>query len=307
MALNILALIFGLAVFGAGIILMYVAVYNEEKVKWYPALLVIGVAICVISFSFTFVPSGHAGIRTRNGRIQEKAIVEAGAINWHTPFIESIHFTNVKRQEMNFDEKFSCETSNRAVTLTCENVSVVYRIVPEKVTWIWINIEEWDTKLLKTKYVESGLKAATQTFDESHVTNRVKLEPAAAECIQEAFDKGYGEHILEIISCTIGNISFSEDYEAALESKAQAQLDLETSQLKNQKEIEKAEADAKKQKIAADAENEIIKNRAAAEAEANRTMAESLTPEVLKHEWTEKWNGTLGIIPNGSVYVGIED
>lgn len=307
MVLNILAFILGIVMFVAGVVAIGFCVDQGKKVRWYPALLIIGVAMFVVGLSFTFVPSGYAGVLTRNGRIQEKAIVEAGAINWHTPFIESIHYTNVKRQEMNFDEKFSCETSNRAVTLTCENVSVVYRIVPEKVTWIWINIEEWDTELLKTKYVESGLKAATQTFDETHVTNRGKLEPAAAECIQAAFDKGYGEHVLEIISCTIGNISFSEDYEAALESKAQAQLDLETSQLKNQKEIEKAEADVKKQKIAADVENEIIKNRAAAEAEANRMIAESLTPEVLKHEWIEKWNGTPGIIPNGSVYVGIED
>lgn len=82
----------------------------------------------------------------------------------------------------------------------------------------------------------------------------------------------------------------------------------EQQEIENRTAIDKAKADKEVaiQKAESDAKSKIIK--AEAEAEANSKISKSLTDEVLKSKFYEKWDGKLPkVTGNGSVITDISD
>lgn len=309
--INIVLEIVGLAVVALGCTMAAM-----QKKVGYLAFAVVGIVIQLFAGSFNFVPSGYVGVKTSFGQITEGK--SKNGVNWHVPFVEQIHLVNCKQTEKDFkDLRIWSETSERT-EVYCEKVVVDYQIEAEQAAWIWKNVEEWDTNLVKQTSVESGIKAAAKQFNDTDVTDRSKIESAAKEAIQSSLDTKYQNRIVNIVSVTIGNINFSDAYNEAIEKKAQAKLAAETAEYVNQqttqqkqaeaeqKKIE-AEADAEAKKIKAQAEADAIKIKADAEAEANKKIAESLTPELIEKQKIDKWNGVVPVITGGSAIVSVDD
>lgn len=311
MITGIVIVVIGLILIGAGIYLFF-----EEYIKAAVPLLLLGICVVISGASFSFVPSGYVGVRTAYGQISDKPTTQG--INWHVPFVERIYNVNCKQQEKDFGElQIWSETAERTVVY-CENVVVDYQIDAEYAAWIWINIEEWDTNLVKQTSVESGIKSATKKFNDVDVTDRAKIQSEAKNTVQKVLDEKYGNRIVNVISVTIGNIDFLDAYNAAIEKKAQAKLAAETAEYVNKQETQriqaeaeqkridaeanaeveriKVEADAENKKIKATAEAESIRIKAEAQAEANKKIAESLTPELIEQEKIDKWDGQLPVI-----------
>ena len=300
---NIVLSVIGLIAIVAGIWL----VIMTKKVV--PAILsVVGLIAVIVSASYSYVPSGYVGIMSWYGQIQEETAHQG--LNWNIPFIEKVNLVNCKQQEKTYKGQIWSETSERT-ELYCENIAVDYQINPEYASWIWINVEEWDTNLVKATSVESGIKAATKQYNDIDVTDRSKIEKTAKECIQSSINTKYGAQIVDIVSVTIGNINFSEAYNEAIEKKAQAKLAAETAQFENQQAINQKESEAKQKKIWAEAQAEAITIQAEAEAEANRKIAESLTPELVEKMKIDKWDGSLPAVTTsggtGSLYMDVGD
>ena len=308
---NIIIAVIGLIVVALGIYLIV-----EDYLKFAVPLIIFGIVVIIIGSSYSFVPSGYVGVRTAYGQISNKPVTQG--INWKIPFVEQIHNVNCKQQEKDFKElRIWSETSERT-EVYCENVVVDYQINAEYAAWIWINVEEWDTNLVKQTSIESGIKAATKMFNDTDVTDRAKIESEAKNTIQKSLDEKYGNRIVNVVSVTIGNINFSDAYNAAIEKKAQAKLAAETAEYANKQETQriqaeaeqkridaeanaeveriKVEADAENKKIKATAEAESIRIKAEAQAEANKKIAESLTPELIEQEKIDKWDGQLPVI-----------
>lgn len=292
---------------GAGLLVVvfaFVLSFMLRSKRWM-YLAIPGAVIFIFGNTFSFVPSGYVGVRTMYGQISEKAC--KSGVNWHIPFVEKIHNINCKQQEINFgDLKIWSETSERT-EVYCQNVVVDYQINAEYTSWIWVNVEEWDTNLVKQTSIESGIKAATKQFDDIDVSDRSKIEGAAKERVQKALNEKYGNQIVNVVSVTIGNINFSDAYNDAIEKKAQAKLAAEAAEYANREETQKVQAEAEQKKIRAQAEAEAkrieaegdaeaMRIRAEAEAEANRLLAESLTQELIEKEKIEKWDGKLPVI-----------
>jgi len=256
----------------------------------------------LLGCSMRFVPSGYVGVRTSYGQITDKPT--KSGLNWHAPFVEQIHNINCKQQDKNYgDLQIWSETSERT-EVYCQNVTIDYQINAEYAAWIWQNVEEWDTNLVKQTSVESGIKAATKKYNDTDVTDRAKIEVTAKECIQNSLNTKYGKQIVNVVSVTIGNINFSDAYNEAIEKKAQAKLAAETAEYANKQATQQKEAEAEQAKIAAEAEAEAkkikaqgdaeaIKIKSEAEAEANREIANSLTPELIEKMKIDKWDGSV--------------
>ena len=298
-------IILGVALFAFGIVC---CIWFE---KMLPILIsALGAALLVTAFSCKFVPSGYVGIRTAYGQISEKPV--SSGLNWYNPIVEKIHLVNCKQQEVDFkDIQIWSETSERT-EVYCQYVVVDYQIKAEYAAWIWTNVEEWDTNLVKQTSIESGIKAATKQYDDIDVTDRSKIEATAKECVQKALNEKYGNQIVNVVSVTIGNINFSDAYNAAIEKKAQAKLAAEAEQYENQKATALAEAQAEQAKITAEGEAEAKRIRAQgeadamlisaeAEANANKQIAASLTQELIELEKIQHWDGKLPTIQGGSL------
>ena len=230
-----------------------------------------GIIMFLFGSSITFVPTGYVGVATRYGQISDKVI--SPGFNWHIPLLEKIHTINCKQQEKNYgDMRVWSETSERT-EVYCENIVVDYQINSEFAAWIWQNVEEWDHNLIKSTSIESGIKAATKQYNDADVTDRSLIEKTAKECVQNSLNTKYNNQIVDVVSVTIGNINFSDAYNEAIEKKAQAA-----------------------KRIRASGEAEVITIKAQAQADANKLIAESLTPELIESLKIDKWNGTLPVV-----------
>lgn len=78
-----------------------------------------------------------------------------------------------------------------------------------------------------------------------------------------------------------------------LQKKQRATLQAETQKIENQKNIDKAQADAEVARTQAEAAADVTKIKAEAEAEANNVINKSITEHVLDNKRIEKWNGEL--------------
>lgn len=250
----------------------------------------VGAVLFIWGFSIVIVPSGYVGIKTSYGQISGEVLPSGQYFS--VPFIYHVDKINCKQQDAKYEDKIWGESSERT-PVYAENIRISFQINSEKAAWIWSNIEEWDYKLLKGSIINTAIKRATVELLNDQVTNRSYIEPLALKYLQEEIDKYYKESVLTVNSVNIGNMDFSEEYNAALEKRDLAKLEAENAKYINEKKLADAEATAQEAKIKSNSEIEIKKQEteaaaerkritAEAEAEANKKIAESLTPELIE-------------------------
>ena len=250
----------------------------------------VGAVLFIWGFSIVIVPSGYVGIKTSYGQISGEVLPSGQYFS--VPFIYHVDKINCKQQDAKYEDKIWGESSERT-PVYAENIRISFQINSEKAAWIWSNVEEWDYKLLKGSIISTAIKRAAVELPNNQVTNRSYIEPLALKYLQEEIDKYYKESVLTVNSVNIGNMDFSDEYNAALEKRDLAKLEAENAKYVNEKKLADAEATAQEAKIKSDSEIEIKKQEteaaaerkritAEAEAEANKKIAESLTPELIE-------------------------
>lgn len=250
----------------------------------------VGAVLFIWGFSIVIVPSGYVGIKTSYGQISGEVLPSGQYFS--IPIIYHVDKINCKQQDIKYEDKIWGESSERT-PVYAENIRISFQINSEKAAWIWSNVEEWDYKLLKGSIISTAIKRAAVELPNNQVTNRSYIEPLALKYLQEEIDKYYKESVLTVNSVNIGNMDFSDEYNAALEKRDLAKLEAENAKYVNEKKLADAEAAAQEAKIKSDSKIEIKKQEteaaterkritAEAEAEANKKIAESLTPELIE-------------------------
>ena len=267
--------------------------------------------LLIWGFSIVIVPSGYVGIKTSYGQISGEVLPSGQYFS--LPIIYHVDKINCKQQDANYENKIWGESSERT-PVYAENIRISFQINSEKAAWIWSNIEEWDYKLLKGSIISTAVKRAAVELPNDQVTNRSYIEPLTLKYLQEEIDKYYKESVLTVNSVNIGNMDFSDEYNAALEKRDLAKLEAENAKYVNEKKLADAEAEIKEAKIKSDAEIARKKQEAEAaaerkriaaeaEAESNKKISQSLTPELIELKRIEvekvqaeslgKWNPSV--------------
>ena len=249
-----------------------------------------GIVFFILACSVTVIPTGYTGVKTTFGQISQTSI--PNGINFHIPFAEHIEKVNSKQQDINFEGETWSETKTRTAMYYAD-VTVTYRINPEKSAWIYANVSDYKKSLVSPELAASALKATSKELSDEDATNRGVVEPRAAEQLQAMMDAKYGKDVVFIHKVTIGNADFEDSYNAAIAEKQKAQLAYEKQQIENKRELEKAENDAKKKRVAAQAAADAAVTKAEGTAKANRALNDSITEQVLMEKCLEKWDGQL--------------
>ena len=284
--MKIVLLIIGLVI----LITSIRGVFNESTRVFGIIGILLSIMLFIWGFSIVIVPSGYVGIKTSYGQISGEALPSGQYFS--LPIIYHVDKINCKQQDANYENKIWGESSERT-PVYAENIRISFQINSEKAAWIWSNIEEWDYKLLKGSIISTAIKRAAVELPNDQVTNRSYIEPLALKYLQEEIDKYYKESVLTVNSVNIGNMDFSDEYNAALEKRDLAKLEAENAKYVNEKKLADAEAETKEAKIKSDAEIARKKQEAEAaaerkriaaeaEAESNKKIAESLTPELIE-------------------------
>lgn len=305
--MKIVLLIIGLVILVASIR----GVFNESTRVFGIIGVLLSIMLFIWGFSIVIVPSGYVGIKTSYGQISGEALPSGQYFS--LPIIYHVDKINCKQQDANYENKIWGESSERT-PVYAENIRISFQINSEKAAWIWSNIEEWDYKLLKGSIISTAIKRAAVELPNDQVTNRSYIEPLTLKYLQEEIDKYYKESVLTVNSVNIGNMDFSDEYNAALEKRDLAKLEAENAKYVNEKKLADAEAETKEAKIKSDAEIARKKQEAEAaaerkriaaeaEAESNKKISQSLTPELIELKRIEvekvqaeslgKWNPSV--------------
>lgn len=291
-------------------------------------------AVVIVSAScISTVPTGHTGILTTFGRVEDKNLPEG--MNFHAPWQNITTMTN---KEQIFTEKnlcFSADLQEVAYTYT-----VKYSLLPSAAPNIYKTVGTDYFNILIKPQVNNAIKAEFGLVEAENMTElRTQLQAKINDTVK-AFATQYGIEV----SVVIDDFDFSDAYTNAIEAKqvaeqealrdkTQQQMETERSrqqaerakiQAENDAAIRKinAEADAEAAKVKAQADYEVAQLEADAiaykgqkEAEATQALAAAITEEIVAYEYAKNWSGNLptymmggnGALPIIDIPMGVEE
>lgn len=256
-------------------ITMIVLSINLEEgklLKLRPRILLGLLWLIILLFGcFSTIKSGEIGIITRFGKIIDTTKNEG--IVFKLP-IDKMTKINIKVQKYENDVELSTSTKDMQVVNNIK-VSINYRLDKNKVVDLYKKVGvDYNTNVLEPSIQETVKAVISKYTAEELVTKRSEISLDMNNTLDERV-KIYG---IDSVAVSINNFDFSDAYNEAIEKKAVAEQEVETS--KNQ--LEKAKIDAEKKKV-----------EAQGEADANALLEQSLTDEIIMQKFIDKWNGEL--------------
>lgn len=247
------------------------------------AALVIIIALIFAISCFSFVPTGHTGVVTLFGKV-ENYTLDSG-VHFKNPFARVIKMDNRIQKESVELSCFSSDIQEVEVVFTLN-----YQISKEYAMNIYKTIGKnyFDTAVSPI-ITESVKTVAARYTAEDLINKRNELAMTIETDMKEkllAFN-------IELVSTSIEDMDFTDAFTNAVEDKqvaAQNKLKAETEAA--QKVVE-AEAEAQIRRVTAEAEAYEILQRAEAEAQANQKLAESITDRLIEYRYYEVWDGKL--------------
>lgn len=246
---------------------------TKKKIKL--GIIILLVAILFFS-SFRTIKSGQVGIKVRFGKVVNTQMNEG--VNFKLPFIEKIIKMNVQVQKVEIDTS----TSSKDLQDIDMKLAVNYRINGNKATNLYKNVGTKYEDVILQPAIQESIKAVTSKYTaEEMITQRSQVSKDCMKTLEEKVKK-YG---LSIDNFNITNFKFSDDFNKAIEEKQVAEQKVLT-----------AKQELEKEKI--EAEKKIVK--AEAEKKANEMKQQTLTDNIIKEKFIEKWNGELPKATSGS-------
>lgn len=245
--------------------------------------LVIIIALIFAISCFSFVPTGHTGVVTLFGKVEDYTL-DSG-VHFKNPFARVIKMDNRIQKESVELSCFSSDIQEVEVVFTLN-----YQISKEYAMNIYKTIGKnyFDTAVSPI-ITESVKTVAARYTAEDLINKRNELAMAIETDMKEKlliFN-------IELVSTSIEDMDFTDAFTNAVEEKqvaAQNKLKAETEAA--QKVVE-AEAEAQIRRVTAEAEAYEILQRAEAEAQANQKLAESITDRLIEYRYYEVWDGKL--------------
>ncbi len=315
-------LIFGILVLIAGIVAG--AELKYKSVKLSKLLPLVGAVVCVVvilSSCFATVSTGNTGIVTTFGRV-ESFTLDSG-IHFVAPWQTVLEMDNRVQKSVIDMECFSSDIQE----VTCV-YTINYQINKANAQNIYKTIgRDYYSTVITPAVTESVKTVMAHYTAENLISNRDELALAIEEMLSKELDK----FDIELVSTSIEDMDFTDEFTNAVEAKQvavqnklraateQEQKTMEAEQAAERAKIEadaeaavakiKAEADAEVAQIAARADLEVQKVNADAaeytgqkEAAKNKAIQESLSDELLQYMLIQQWDGKYP-----DTYIGSEN
>lgn len=238
--------------------------------------IIFWIVIIFLSGSVTTIRSGEVGIRTRFGKVIEKDTKEG--VNFKIPVIEQIEKLNVKVQKI----EVNTSSSSKDLQEVEMSLAVNYRINYDSAKELYKTVGTNYTSVILEPAIEESIKAVTSKYTaEELITQRSEVSNNCMEELKKKVEK-YG---LIVNDFNITNFNFSIEFNRAIEEKQVAEQKVLTAK----QELERERIEAEKKIVAAEAEKK-----------ANELKEKTLTDNIIKEKFIEKWNGELPKVTSGN-------
>ena len=249
-------------------------------------VLLVAAALLVRLSPFTSVPAGHKGVVTTFGKVSQEALDEG--LHLINPLSR---VTNLSTRIQKVDSQG--DAASRDLQQVTTHIALQFHLnaqdLPTFYQHVGLNYEE----TVIAPQIQETFKAVTARYTaEELITKREEVRHAIREVLDKKLrELSAGGIIVDDFSIT--NFAFSHSFNAAIESKQEA----EQLALKAKRDLERIEVEAQ-QKIA----------MANAEAASLKAQKQEITPDLIKLREIEvqrmaidKWDGHLPNVNGGAV------
>lgn len=280
---------------------------------------VVALLAVVLVTGCDFVPPGHVGVQvdlygSKRG-VQGTTLV-TGRV-WYNPYTTSIYiFPTFMQYKVWTKSTTEGSATDESITFVSKDriqvnvdVSVAYQFEPEKIPELFVTFRQGPDIIADT-YVRSRVRDAFVRMGSE--LNAMDILGAGIGTLDQ--------DVLKTVNSEMNTIGIHFDYvsvvghpripqqiqeaiNSAIESTQKAQ------QAVNQVAVVKAQADqavaeavgkANAVRAKADGDAAAILARATAQAKANQMLSQSVTPELIRYNATQQWNGNLPTYMGGS-------
>jgi regulator of protease activity HflC (stomatin/prohibitin superfamily) len=242
--------------------------------------------LAIVSSFFAIVGAGERGVLTRFGEVQPQILGEG--IHAVIPLVNRVQRLSVRVQK----HEISAEASSKDLQDVYTDVALNWHIIPTEANLMFQEIGDEQAAIdrIIDPAVEEVLKAIVARYTaEEMITKRSEVK---AE-IDQLLSSRLATYHLAIDDIALVQVHFSDRFSDAVETKQIAEQEAKRAGFMAQKAMREAE---------------VRVNLARGEAEAHRLLLDTLTPEILRSQAIDRWDGKLPLIaPNsGSTLFDLE-
>ena len=263
--------------------------------------VVIVVALILLLLCTTKVPAGYVAVQyNMNGGVKDEVLSQGFHVvsptvrtTLYTVGLEQSYLTSDNRGDSEDDESFSASSSEgKAIQI---DLTFTYQYQPENVVGVFNRFRGQSGKDVRDSFIKQNIiswtKEVVAKYKVSDIlgAERANINVAMTDYLSNKFEP-YG---ITISNVSLINVEVDEETREAINAKITAQQNAETQNINNQTAIDKAKADAEVATTNAQAKADARMIEAEAEANANKMLEQSLTENILKQRYIEKWNGEL--------------
>ena len=246
--------------------------------------LIVAVVLTIALSSFSKVDTGHTGILVSFGKTDEKTYSEG--IVFRGFWKQMIQVDNRIQKNGHDDQPLSLTAFTKDTQQVSIAYTVNYRINRENASKLYKEIGLDYFKTVLTPIIQESVKIECAKYTANELLdNRDKLAKDIENDIKEKFRTNY----IDLTATAIEDLSFSNEYEKAVEQKQVALQDKL-----------RAEQEAEKKKVEADAKAYVVEKEAEAEAKANEMKQRTITDNLIRYEAVQKWDGKLPTVEGSS-------
>ena len=256
-----------------------------HKIVKYVLLAIIVIFLIITFFnSFKTIPTGFVGVKTRFGQVQDTMLNEG--LNLKVPFIEKIVLMDYRTQKTEYTMEASSKDLQKISNF---KIAINYNITSDTANKLYRSVGVDYKTIIVEPAIQEAMKATVANYTaEELITKRNEVSEFALDKLSPKLQ----ENGITLTSLNILDLSFSKEFDTAVEQKQiveqetqKAQYELEKAKVENQKKIENAQADAE---VMAAQNAQITDNYLRLkEIENQKAMI-------------EKWNGQLPTTMTGS-------
>lgn len=259
------------------------------------------IAVVILMICTVKIPAGYVGVvYNMNGGVTNEILTQG----WHlisptkhvtkyTVGIEQSYLTADEKGDSETDESFIASSSEgKAITI---DLTFTYQFDANTVTEVFKKFKGQSGQEVRDSFIKPNIVSWTKEIVAKYKVadilgaQRADINAALTEYLANKFET-YG---IIISNVSLINITVDSETEQAINDKIKSQQQAEQQAIENQTNIDKATAEAEAARIKAQGEADAILIEAQAEADANALLNQSLSENVIKKDWIEKWDGIL--------------
>lgn len=274
---------------------------NEKMRKGKIGGIAIGVGIVLIIVMIILcsvrVPAGYVAVQyDLNGGVRDEVLSQG----WHliSPTVHTTKYTvGIEQSYLTKDERGDSEENERFIASSAEGKAIsidltfTYQYKPENVTDVFIKFKGQSGKEVRDSFIKPNIISWTkEVVAKYNVADILGAEKANVNiALTDYISKKFEPYGITISNVSLINVGVDKKTREVINNKIAAQQNAETQRIENQTKVDKAKADAEAKLIEAEAE-----------AKANELLKKSLSDEVLRQMYIDKWDGTLPKVQSGS-------